>query len=63
MIYKADILYAITDSAKVYPGLLPHLLVIYELGYRQAKLDAIKSRENTNYMWGINYGSEMQPNN
>lgn len=50
-------LHLITQTAKIYPDLLPHMLVIYRIGYEQAKVDSMKT--NINEMWGINYGNEM----
>lgn len=54
-------LIAITMTAKVCPDLLPHLISIFRLGYKQAQIDEMKIQIGDFY--GINYGSEMKPSN
>ena len=60
---KVEDLKIITQTAKIFPDLLPHILNIYQLGYKQAQIDIMKSRLKDDSRWGINYGSEMKPNN
>ena len=59
---KAGDLQLITLTASVYPKLLPTLLNIYRLGYKQAMIDSMKKRVS-DLEWGINYGNEMLQNN
>jgi hypothetical protein len=55
---KASDLNLITQCAKSYPDLLPHMLFIYRMGYKQGQIDDLRE-----YVHGINYGNEMLPNN
>lgn len=59
---KAGDLQAITYAAKSFPALLPHMISIYKLGYKQAKIDDLKKRAD-DLLHGINYGNEIKPAN
>lgn len=60
---RASDLTLITKIAEVFPRLLPHMIAIYQLGYKQAQIDGMKSRENDDLMLDRNYGSEMRQSN
>jgi hypothetical protein len=55
---KAGDLLVLTITAKTNPDLLPHMISIYRLGYNQAQIDDMKSRENINMKLKVeNYGN------
>lgn len=60
---KASDLSLITDVAGLRPTLLPLLINIYKLGYKQATIDQLDKQLKSNELYGINYGKEMLPNN
>jgi hypothetical protein len=60
---KASDLSLIASVAELHPRLLPHMISIYKLGYKQATIDQLDKQLKSNEVYGINYGREMLPNN